>query len=61
MLRKRRVKSFDSYYAIIEDLLTQRDKIDEEYDKDCYYGTFVDIQDEWFKKINRELKLLEAY
>jgi len=60
-LREKKLKKYSSYDPVIDQLLIEREAMDDKYDKDCVHGTFLDIQNEWSEKIAKELALLQRY
>ena len=60
-LRKKKLKTYNSYTPTIQKLLEEREAADDEYDKECVHGTFYDQQKEWMVKVTKELDELKKY
>ncbi len=61
LLKKEGVKEYDVYKQKINGLLKVRDLTDVEYDKKTLNGAIDFVQEQWNKKIAKEIKELKEY
>jgi hypothetical protein len=60
-LRKRHLPDIKLYEKLIKTLIEERNKTDDQYDKETSHGIYHTKQEEWNKKISKELNELKAY
>lgn len=60
-LRKRHQTNLEPYDKLINNLLEERNKVDDQYDQETAHGVYCNRQKEWNKRIEKELEELKDY